>query len=288
VRLLLGAHVSIAGGIPKALLRGMDLGCSTIQIFTKNASQWKSRDLPRSEIKEFKENRIRSGIDPIAGHDSYLINLANPTKKLWKRSVEALLIEIDRCEALGLSCLVVHPGAHLGSGENEGLRRIAESINLIVEKTRGYQCQILLETTGGQGTQLGYRFEHIKAIIDEMADCDRIGVCFDTCHVFVGGYDLRTLGSCRKTFDTFDRIIGLNRLRLFHLNDSLRELGSRVDRHQHIGEGYIGQKAFTYIITHPRFKKIPKVIETPKKRNGADTWDRINLDRLRALALRER
>ncbi len=262
----------------------MDLGCSTIQIFTKNASQWKSRDLPQSEIEQFKENRIRSGIDPIVGHDSYLINLANPTQKLWKRSIGALLIEIDRCELLGLPYLVVHPGAHLGVGEDEGLRRISESMNIILEKTKGYRCKILLETTGGQGTQLGYRFEHIKAIIDGITDGDRVGVCFDTCHAFAGGYDLRTKVSCRKTFDTFDRLVGLNRLKLFHLNDSLKELASRVDRHQHIGEGHIGLKAFAFIMTHPRFKEIPMVIETPKKGNGDGCWDRVNLDRLRALA----
>jgi deoxyribonuclease-4 len=284
VSLLLGAHISIGGGVSKAPERGASLGCNTIQIFLKNANQWKGKALTPDEIEEFKEKRKTLGIDPVIGHDSYLINLGSPDKELRCKSEEALIDEINRCILLNIQFFVMHPGAHLGSGEKEGLDRIKDSLNLVIQKTRSFKGTILLETTAGQGTQLGYRFEHLKTIIDGIEEKGRVGVCFDTCHVFAAGYDIREKDEMDRTFNAFDRIIGLSYLKLFHLNDSFRELGSRVDRHHHIGMGKIGIWAFSNIIKNPLFKEIPKIIETPKGSSFNDLWDRINLDRLRSLA----
>ena len=280
--LLIGAHMSIAGGLHLALVRGKELGCRTIQIFTKNANQWKARELTPEEVAEFNRQKKEIQIWPVVAHDSYLINLGAPDEGRLQKSRESFLMEMQRTEVLGLPYLITHPGAHLDAGEKEGLKRIAESINWLHKRTEGFKMRILLETTAGQGTNLGYRFEHFSAIIDMIEDARRLGFCFDTCHTFAAGYDLRTRDAYDKTMEEFDRVLGLERLQVFHLNDSKKDLGSRIDRHEHIGKGTIGLDAFRFLLNDPRFTQLPKILETPK---GKDmTEDRMNLAVLESLA----
>ncbi len=280
--LLIGAHMSIAGGIHLSLARGKELGCRTIQIFTKNANQWKARDITPEEVAEFNHQKEATKIWPVVAHDSYLINLAAPDEERLQKSRESFLIEMQRTELLGLPYLITHPGAHLESGEQEGLKKIAESIDWLHRRTEGFKMKVLLETTSGQGTNLGYRFEHLSAIMDMVEDVSRLGFCFDTCHVFTAGYDLRTRDAYEKTMEEFDRVIGLERLKVFHLNDAKNDLGSRIDRHQHIGKGELGLDAFRFLLNDPRFVNLPKILETPK---GKDlTEDKMNLAVLESLA----
>jgi len=280
--LLIGAHMSIAGGIPLALTRGQELGCRTIQIFTKNANQWKARDITPEEVAEFTRQKEETKIWPVVAHDSYLINLGAPDEERLQKSRESFLIEMQRTELLGLPYLITHPGAHLESGEQEGLKKIAESIDWFHRRTEGFKMKILLETTSGQGTNLGYRFEHFSAIMDMAEDASRLGFCFDTCHVFTAGYDLRTRDAYEKTMEDFDRVIGLARLNVFHLNDAKNDVGSRIDRHQHIGKGKLGLDTFRFLLNDPRFVNLPKILETPK---GKDmTEDKMNMAVLESLA----
>ena len=258
--MLIGAHMSIAGGIYKAPARGKEVGCATIQIFTKNASQWKAKALEKEDIARVREALDESGIDPVVAHDSYLVNLASPDDGLYGKSIDALQIEMERAEALGLPCLIIHPGAHVGSGEEAGLARIAAALDELHNRTRGFGLQILLETTAGQGTNLGYRFEHLAGIMENVSAAERLGVCFDTCHTFAAGYDIRDEKSCRKVFDEFDRVIGLDQLKAMHLNDSKGELGGRLDRHEHIGKGRIGLDGFRFIMNDERFAPVPKIL----------------------------
>jgi deoxyribonuclease-4 len=279
----IGAHMSISGGLHKALLQGKQLACDTIQIFTKSNMQWKARDLTQNEINLFKETLDETGIGPVVGHDTYLINLASPDKETYKKSVDSFIVEMLRSEAVGLPYLVMHPGAHMDKGEEWGLKRIASSLNTVFKATKGTQVTVLLETTAGQGTNLGYAFEHLAQIMD-MADApERLAVCYDTCHTFAAGYDIRTKKAYNATLKEFDRIIGLDKLKVFHINDAKKELGSRVDRHEHIGKGLIGLDAFRFILTDPRFKDTPKILETPKGEAKGHTWDEINLKTLRKL-----
>lgn len=280
----LGAHMSIAGGLHKALVRGEKVGCQVIQIFTKNNNRWKSKGLSKEEIDAFDETREKALLRPVAVHDSYLINLASPRPDVAEKSFEALLDELERAERLNIPFLVIHPGAHLGEGESRGISRISEGINKIHGLTGGCHVKILLEITAGQGTNLGYRFEHLAEIIDKTVHKDRIGVCFDTCHAFAAGYDFRSLKTYRALFKNFDEIIGINRLMLFHINDSKKGLGSRVDRHEHIGAGTIGLWAFSRLLNDERFRTLPFLLETPKgkDKNGVDL-DRTNLNLLRRL-----
>ncbi|TKJ33154.1 deoxyribonuclease IV [bacterium (candidate division B38) B3_B38] len=280
--LLIGAHMSIAGGIPLSLGRGQELGCRTIQIFTKNANQWRARDLTPEEVAEFNRQKEETKIWPVVAHDSYLINLGAPDEERLRKSREAFLIEMQRTELLGLPYLITHPGSHLESGEKEGLKKIAESIDWLHRRTEGFKMQILLETTSGQGTNLGYRFEHFSTIMDMVEDASRLGFCFDTCHVFTAGYDLRTRDAYEKTMEEFDRVIGLAKLKAFHINDAKNDLGSRIDRHQHIGKGEIGLDAFRLLLNDPRFTHLPKILETPKGKNMAE--DKMNLAVLESLA----
>ncbi|MDH5714545.1 MAG: deoxyribonuclease IV [Candidatus Aminicenantes bacterium] len=280
--LLIGAHMSIAGGIPLALTRGQELGCRTIQIFTKNANQWKARDITPEEVAEFTRQKEKTKIWPVVAHDSYLINLGAPDEEKLQKSRESFLIEMQRTELLELPYLITHPGAHLESGEQEGLKKIAESIDWLHRRTKGFKMKILLETTSGQGTNLGYRFEHFSAIMDMVEDASRLGFCFDTCHVFTAGYDLRTRDAYEKTMEEFDRVIGLASLNVFHLNDAKNDVGNRIDRHQHIGKGKLGLDAFRFLLNDPRFVNLPKILETPK---GKDmTEDKMNLAVLESLA----
>ncbi len=260
----LGAHMSIAGGIYKAILRGKSVGCETIQIFTKNCNQWRAKPLTPEDLARFEDARRKTGITPIFAHTSYLINLGSPQDELWEKSLAGFLVEMERCAALGLPYLVTHPGAHAGAGEEAGLRRIAQALNEILAQAEGSGVMVLLETTAGQGSNLGYRFEHFAQIIEDSFYPDRLGVCFDTCHAFAAGYDFRTPETFAKTFETFEATIGINRLKAIHLNDSRCELGSRRDRHEHIGLGKIGLEGFRLLLNDRRLCSLPMVLETPK------------------------
>ncbi|MCI0530602.1 MAG: deoxyribonuclease IV [candidate division Zixibacteria bacterium] len=281
-KFLLGSHMSIAGGVFNALIKGKAVGCDTIQMFNKSNNQWRAKPLSEEEIAEFKQKQKELNIAPIVSHNSYLINVASPDKELAKKSAEAMLIELQRCETLGIQVLVMHPGSHVGSGEKEGIKRIAEAINWLHDKTPGYQVQIALETTAGQGSNLGYRFEQLAEIIDHTEQKKRMAVCLDSCHIFAAGYDIRDEKNYHKTMREFDSIIGLERLKAIHLNDSVKDFGSRVDRHAHIGQGKIGKSSFKFLMQDERLRPIPKILETPKDDEGKN--DRMNLAILKKLA----
>lgn len=282
VSCLLGAHFSIAKGLHNALYEAQAYGCNALQIFTKNATTWKERTLSQDEIDRFDQVREHTGITAIASHTSYLINLATYEKKKHTMSCNALKNELVRSSMLGIPFVVLHPGAHMGKGEKEGIRKIAASINTIFAQTPGIQTRLLLETTAGQGSGLGHTFEQLTAIMDRVENKDLLGVCLDTAHIFAAGYDIRTASAYHETIDAFDAKTGLEHLYLIHLNDSKKDLGSRVDRHEHIGEGLIGLKAFKSIMNDKRLINIPKIIETPKEKEGTD-YDTVNLNRLRGL-----
>lgn len=280
-KILLGAHMSIAGGVYNCFDHGEHFKCTTIQIFTKNASQWRAKPLTETEIDKFKERQQQTKISPVVAHDSYLINLGSNNKALLQKSKEAFLVEMQRCELLEIPCLVTHPGSHTGAGEEAGLKTIADSLSWLHHKLPEAKVMICLETTAGQGTNLGYRFEQIANIIELSDSPEGLGVCLDTCHIFAAGYDIRTERAYKKTMREFDSVIGLKRLKVIHFNDSKKELGSRVDRHEHIGKGFIGVEPFGLFMNDRRLAKIPKILETPK---GDDaTGDDRNLTILRNL-----
>lgn len=280
--MLLGAHVSIAGGLYKAFSRAQEIGCTAMQIFTKNATRWKTKPLLPQEIEQFLGAWKASAISSVVAHDSYLINVGTPKADLLEKSRQTLLSEVRRCEQLQIPYLVMHPGSHVGSGEEAGLQQVTESFDWIHAQTPGYRTKVLLETTAGQGTNLGHRFEHLAQILENVQEAERLGVCFDTCHAFAAGYELRTEEGYHKTFKTFDMLIGIERLQVIHLNDSLKELGSRVDRHQSIGAGQIGTTGFRLLMSDPRFTMIPKILETPKRKDPVAA-DQENLRILREL-----
>jgi len=262
--LLLGGHMSIAGGMHKAILRGEEINCTAIQVFTKSNRQWGGKVLTDQDAKLFKDTWKKSScVQSIVGHATYLINVGSPKKEVYKKSVIALQDEVRRCTMLGIPYLVLHPGSHLGSGEDVCLKQIAEALDQVLEKHSG-AFKILLETMAGQGTGVCHRFEQIAAIFDHMTHKRRLGVCFDTCHVFAAGYDFRTKIGYEDVMEAFDRIIGLHRLKVMHINDSMKDLGSRVDRHADIGKGKIGSDGFKCIFNDERFFDIPKILETPE------------------------
>lgn len=279
--LLLGAHMSIAGGVDLAIDRGEKIGCRVIQIFTKNSNQWRGKSLDGHVIERFKNKLEESPLSEVIAHDSYLINLASPEDDLRKRSFRAFFDEMERCRKLGIRLLVMHPGSHKGAGEKEGLRTITKEFNELLAMTDGWGVHIVVETTAGQGTNLGYRFEHIASIMDGVKARDRIQVCFDTCHVFAAGYDITREEGYHETMARFDSLIGFDCLVAFHINDSKKGCGSRVDRHEHLGKGAIGEAAFRLVMNDPRFAHIPKIIETPKGKEMEE--DRVNLAFLRGL-----
>jgi deoxyribonuclease-4 len=281
-RILLGAHFSIVGGLHEALLTAQEYGCTALQIFTKNASTWKERRLSTREIERFRAARNNSVVRYICTHAAYLINLASPDRRKYERSIMALEQELIRSSQLGIPHVIMHPGAHMGMGEEKGLRRIAEGINTVFDHVHAATCGVLLETTAGQGSNLGYTFEQLAVLADTVDAKTRIGFCFDTCHVFAAGYDLRTRRAYGQTMKAFDTILGLERLHVIHLNDAKKGLGSRTDRHAHIGEGDMGVDTFRFIMNDSRLKAIPKILETPKETGPAD-HDRLNLERLRSL-----
>ena len=282
--LILGAHLSIGKGLDQALYRAAEMGNNALQIFTKNASTWREKVLTEKQVADFRTAMEKTGIRAIAAHTSYLINIAGADMEKTAMSVEALYYELIRCEQLGIPWLVLHPGAHLGDGDDVGIRRVSDNLNRIFERLKGGKARILLENTAGQGSALGHRFEQLAAMGDGVEADDRVGFCLDTSHLFAAGYDIATSDGYAATLAGFDRIVGLARLHLVHVNDSKKPLGSRVDRHEHIGEGYIGEAGFSLLINDPRLALIPKIIETPKERDGEDA-DPINLARLRAMAM---
>ena len=277
--MLLGAHVSIAGGLTRAVDEARELRCEATQIFSGSKTQWRQRELGDDEVRAYRRGMRDLGVERSMIHDSYLINLASSDRVLWKRSLDAFLDEMNRCARLGIGALVMHPGSHRGAGEAAGIRNVVRALSRAMKATRRSGVRILLETTAGQGDCLGARFEHLAEIMAGLGDDPRLRVCFDTCHVFAAGYDLRTRYGLETTLSEFDRTIGLERLSLFHLNDSKGDLGSRVDRHEHIGKGKIGASLFRTLVRARRFRLIPKVIETPGGVEGGP-GDKRNLDLL--------
>jgi len=276
----LGAHVSISGGVENAFARGAEIGATAIQIFTKNASQWRAKPISAESAAAFRANREQSTIGPVIAHDSYLINLAAPDDARWQQSKAAFADELERCALLGVTELVMHPGSHLGEGEEAGIARVVAAFKEIIADAPD-SVRILVETTAGQGTNLGWRFEHLAQILKELPE-ERFGVCFDTCHVFAAGYDLSTAEGYAQVMAEFDRIVGIERIACFHLNDCKKPCGSRVDRHDHVGRGAIGEAGFAALMQDARFAAIPKILETPKGENNED--DLRNLALLRRLA----
>ena len=274
--------MSIAGGVDRAPLRGKEVGCDTIQVFTKSNRQWDAKLLSDREVEAFKANLAATRIGPVVAHDCYLLNLAAPGGALWKKSVAAFQVEMERAELLGIPYLVTHPGSHVGAGEAEGIRRVAEALNIVHAASTGHRVQILLETTAGQGTSLGYRFEQLAAILAQVEQAARVGICLDTCHVFAAGYDIRSPDGYRQTLEELHACLGLRRLKAIHLNDSRAGLGSRVDRHEHIGKGRLGLAPFRHLLNDPRLRRVPMILETPKDDDFIRA-DRRNLTRLRHL-----
>ena len=276
----IGAHMSIAGGMHLAFSRGEEVGCTAIQVFTKNASQWRGKTLNALEAEAFRKAWKESSIGPVIAHDSYLINLAAPDEGKWKMSIAAFIDEMERCAFLGIPALVMHPGAHMGAGEEAGLKRICEAFHIIFSEAPD-EVTVLLENTAAQGTYLGGRFEHLASIMEGVPG-GRFGVCFDTCHAFAAGYDISTADGFAATMDAFERVLGVKHIRAFHVNDSKKELGGRLDRHEHVGKGCIGREGFMALMQDDRFRAAPKILETPK--GEGDEFDRMNLAALRLLA----
>jgi deoxyribonuclease-4 len=271
--------MSISGGVEKAVLRGQEVGCETIQIFTKNSNQWKAKPLAPAEVAVFRDTCQATGIGPVIAHSAYLINLAAPDEVLYEKSIQACLDELQRCELLGLPYLVIHPGAHLGTGEAQGLQRICAAIDRIHRETPTLQAALTLEVTAGQGTVLASKFEHVAAIFDQVAEPERLACCLDTCHLLAAGYDFRTPEGYARMMASWDDLVGIERIQVIHLNDSKKDLGCRVDRHEHIGQGYIGTQGFELLLNDRRLAELPMVLETPKE----DDADVRNLATVRSL-----
>ncbi|MFN8678237.1 MAG: deoxyribonuclease IV [Thermomicrobiales bacterium] len=279
---LLGAHMSIEKSHALAIDRAAAFDMTALQIFTKNASRWVAKPIDPAAAEAFRERLAGSDISFTVAHDSYLINMASPDDALWEKSLNAFQDEMARCAQLGVPYLVTHPGAHMGTGVETGVSRVAEGLNRLFDEEPANPTVVLLETTAGQGTTLGSTFEELASIIDQVEDKARVAVCLDTCHIFAAGYDFRTPETYEATIRAFDDIIGLDRLITFHLNDSKKGLGLRTDRHAHIGEGELGLDAFRLLLTDPRFADTPGVLETPK--DDDELGDQRNMRALRDLA----
>jgi deoxyribonuclease-4 len=281
---ILGAHMSIAGGYYKAVERASEAGCDCVQVFTKNNNQWRAKEITDDDVAKFRHALDECEISHSLSHASYLINLASPDRALWTKSRDAMVVELHRAEQLGIPFVVLHPGSFTTSSEAQGIEQIALALNEIHQQTSDIGARCLLENTAGQGTNLGWRFEQLGAILSGVSEQDRIGVCLDTCHLFAAGYPLTTRDEFSATCLEFDRLVGLDRIQAFHLNDSKRELGSRVDRHENLGEGCLGLEPFRHLVNDDRFRRVPMYLETPKGKNPAgDDWDQVNLAALRAL-----
>ena len=277
--MLLGAHISISGGIDQAPERGRALTCDCMQIFSKNQMQWKARPLDLDDAESFRSKSVEFKIAETVIHDSYLINLGSPDKVLLKQSREAFLEEMVRAKHLGVRYLIFHPGAHMGAGEQAGLKKIADSMNWARKEFGSGDVELLLEITAGQGSVLGYSFEQLAKIIGYLEDQKSVGMCFDTCHAYAAGYDIKTKKGYESTFDLFEGVLGLSYLKAMHLNDSRGKQGSRLDRHEQIGKGFIGIDGFRNIMNDERFEGIPMVLETP----AGDKKYKQELKALRAL-----
>jgi deoxyribonuclease-4 len=263
-------------------LSGLSDGAEVVQIFSKNARQFKAKPLTEGDIKKFKETLLETKIKSTASHDAYLINLGSPNPEKWKVYKDAFLIELERAEALGIPHLIFHPGAHMGKGDSEGIKQIIKALDELHEKTEGYNIKSIVETTAGQGSNVGYKFEHVRDIIEGVADTKRMGVCYDTCHTFAAGYDIRDDDSYDKTLEEFDNIVGVENLVAFHLNDAMKPLNSRVDRHDQIGDGEIGLYGFWRLVNDKRFKNAPGYLETPSLPSGESSY-KLNLKILKKL-----
>ncbi|HOL83131.1 MAG TPA: deoxyribonuclease IV [Caldisericia bacterium] len=257
----LGAHVSIAGGVKNAPLNGEKIGCEAIQIFTKNQRQWSAKPYEKKEIEEYFNNLNKVKIKKVVAHTSYLINLASPNEEIFKKSIDALIDDLERCNSLNIPFTIIHPGSHLGEGVEKGIERIIIGIERVFEKVK--RGAIALETVAGQGSNIGFKFEQLKKIMEGVKEKDRIFVCFDTAHAFEAGYDIKTQNGFKKVLDEFDKIIGIEKLCAFHLNDSKTPLGSNVDRHENIGKGFLGLEPFKFLVNNKEFKEHPMILETP-------------------------
>ena len=277
--------MSIAGGYYKAVDAAAALKMDCVQIFTKNNNQWRAKPLTDEDAQLFKDALERTGVQKPCSHSSYLINLGSPDPALWQKSLDSFVVELERAEALGLLGVVIHPGSYVKSTEEEGLTAIAKALDSALKSTKGFNTEVWLETTAGQGTNLGWRFEQLGAIFDRVKDATRIGVCIDTCHIFAAGYPIKKPDDYAATMQQFDDAVGLDRVRAFHLNDSKKEFASRVDRHEHIGDGYLGREPFRNVLNDPRFAGLPMYLETPKGEREKDgkEWDAVNLAKLRRL-----
>lgn len=280
---ILGAHMSIAGGYYKAVEAAQRAGCDCVQVFTKNNNQWRAKPILDDDVERFRAALDEHGIKHPLSHDSYLINMASPDDELWKKSVDAFVIELQRAEQLGIPYVVAHPGAFTTSTEARGLKRIIRALNEVHRQTKGGTAHCLLETTAGQGSNLGWKFEHLATILDGVRDPDRLGVCFDTCHVFAAGYAMDTEKNYKATMRSLNKMIGVKTIKAFHLNDSLRPFGSRKDRHAGIGLGEMGLEPFRFLLNDRRFCKVPMYLETPKEGENGEDLDVVNLKTLRGL-----
>ncbi|MBC7962005.1 MAG: deoxyribonuclease IV [Steroidobacteraceae bacterium] len=277
----LGAHMSIAGGLHLAIDRAVAAGCGVLQIFTRNSNQWKGKPVSEADAALFRQKFAASGLHEIISHDIYLINLASSPGETRDKSLAAFRDELETCARLGIAKVVMHPGSHLSDPPQAGLERVIAAFDQLFEEVPQFEGRVLVETTAGQGSNLGRTFEELAAIINGSRFPDKFGVCFDTCHTFAAGYDTATEEGYRDTMEQFERLIGLQRLQCFHFNDSKKGLGSRVDRHEHIGQGTLGLNPFRFILNDPRFTNVPKILETPKGDN--DEMDMVNLELLRGL-----
>jgi len=275
--------MSIAGGYYKALDAAQGHGCETVQLFTKSSNQWNAKPFTDEDLGAFSQKLKETGLRFPTAHDSYLINMAAPDDALWRKSLEAFVIEVQRAEALGLTYLVTHPGSPTDGDEQAGLKRVAKALNEVHKRCAGAKVKVLLEITAGQGNSLGHRFEHLARLLELAKDPERLGVCFDTCHAFAAGYGLATADEYEKTMAEFGRIVGFDLLRVFHVNDSMKPQGSRVDRHARLGGGCIGLEAFRLLVNDPRFQDRPMILETPKEEGDNDDMDTVNLGVLRKL-----
>ncbi len=281
---LLGAHMSVAGGLHRAFDAAEAVGCTCMQIFVKNQRQWSGKPLTEDDVGRFRHAAQRSNVRPVIAHAAYLINLAASDAATARRSVRALIDELTRCEALGIADLVLHPGSHMGDGIDAGIRRIIQRLDTVHAATRGVRTRILLETTAGQGSSIGHAFDQLSRIVEGVRDPCRLGVCLDTCHVFAAGYDLSRAGGYASLLADAEAHLRSSRIECIHINDSQRECGSRVDRHAHIGKGRIGRAGFVRLMNDPRWANVPKILETPKGFDGRGTdWDIVNLRKLRRM-----
>lgn len=279
---MLGSHLSVAGGLVNALIEAQRLKFETVQVFTKNQRQWAAKPLDPGVVRDWLSELQRLGWeDRTVSHASYLINLASPDKDTYSKSIDAMTDEVERCEALSIPYCVVHPGSHKETGLKNGIKRIAKALNEVTRRTRGFKTIVLLETTVGSGAQIGGEFEHLAEIRQKARERERIGTCFDTCHVSSAGYNLSTRAKARQILGQFDRIVGLSTLRCFHLNDSKEPIGSRKDRHEHIGDGYVGRGVFEVLMNGREFAPIPMILETAKTSTPKGTpMDTVNRRRL--------